>query len=73
MLLPIHGQMSGIQNCTKPLMRLLVFANYDIGHNFNTTGGGNAGCLACVCLSTSQTGTHKEEAIQAVQTNWRCI
>ncbi len=33
--------------------------NYDIGHNFNTTGGGNAGCIACVCLSTSQTGTHK--------------
>ncbi len=34
-------------------------ANYDIGHNFNTTGGGNAGCIACVCLSTSQTNTHK--------------
>jgi hypothetical protein len=34
-------------------------ANYDIGHNFNTTGGGNAGCIACVCLSTSQTATHK--------------
>ncbi|MGK0388842.1 MAG: hypothetical protein ACI94Y_001574 [Maribacter sp.] len=33
--------------------------NYDIGHNFNNTGGGNAGCLTCVCTSTSQSGTHK--------------
>ncbi len=31
-------------------------ANYDIGHNFNTTGGGNAGCIACVCL-TGQKGS----------------
>lgn len=37
------------------------FDSYDIGHNFNTDGGGNAGCIGCVC-STNQdpdSGFHK--------------
>ena len=26
-------------------------ANYDIGHNFNVSDGGAAGCIGCVCVS----------------------
>lgn len=33
--------------------------NYDIGHNFNTTNGGAAGCIGCVCKETSQSSVHK--------------
>ena len=33
--------------------------NYDIGHNYNDTGGGNAGCLGCVCAANSTSNFHK--------------
>ena len=33
--------------------------NYDIGHNYNDTGGGNAGCLGCVCAADSTSNFHK--------------
>ena len=36
--------------------------NYDIGHNYNDSGGGSAGCLGCVCSSSSQSNFHKGRA-----------
>lgn len=37
------------------------FNSYDIGHNFNTSGGGNAGCIGCVCSTSTNAsgGFHK--------------
>ena len=37
------------------------FNSYDIGHNFNTTGGGDAGCIGCVCSTSTNAsgGFHK--------------
>jgi len=37
------------------------FNSYDIGHNFNTTGGGSAGCIGCVCSPSTNAngGFHK--------------
>ena len=40
---------------------IVGFDSYDIGHNFNTDGGGNAGCIGCICSTNSDpdSGFHK--------------
>lgn len=46
---PWNGEWnSTTQNVTD---NIIGSANYDIGHNFNRTGGGNAGCIGCVCIN----------------------
>ncbi|MDO6596501.1 zinc-dependent metalloprotease family protein [Oceanihabitans sp. 2_MG-2023] len=58
---PLTDPWGGEFNTTtaQTLDNVIGVSNYDIGHNFNTTGGGSAGCLGCVCASTSQSSFHK--------------
>jgi subtilisin-like proprotein convertase family protein len=46
------------------------FDSYDIGHNFNTDGGGNAGCIGCVCSTNEDpdSGFHKGTGMTGMDT-----
>lgn len=46
------------------------FDAYDIGHNFNTDGGGNAGCIGCVCSTNDDpnSGFHKGTGMTGMDT-----
>ena len=58
---PFNDPWQGEFNTTtaSTLDQVIGVNNYDIGHNYNDTGGGNAGCLGCVCASNSQNSFHK--------------
>ncbi|MBD3581807.1 zinc-dependent metalloprotease [Flavobacterium selenitireducens] len=56
-----YSPATGIDNWNLELQEYLTAtigeANYDIGHLFGATGGGgNAGCIGCVCVSPVGTG-----------------
>ncbi|MGV3695460.1 reprolysin-like metallopeptidase [Flavobacterium sp.] len=46
------------------------FDSYDIGHNFNTDGGGNAGCIGCICSTNDNpdSGFHKGTGMTGMDT-----
>lgn len=50
---PFYGE--DLNAATQAAMNdLLESSDYDIGHSFNTSGGGNAGCIGCVCEDGSK-------------------
>lgn len=61
---PKSDPWNGEWNATtqKLIDSIIGSANYDIGHNFNRTGGGNAGYIASVCVGgmkgSAYTGSH---------------
>jgi hypothetical protein len=49
---PTTGAAGAWSQAQTTLTNVIGEANYDIGHLFGATGGGgNAGCIGCVCVS----------------------